>query len=96
MPDSIVSASGSGAWLKLRRGDRTVVDKAGMVELRTTAALVDLALREQLGVPIVCDSFQALQVGHAEEMASAVRFSAALAELDTVHRVSDPRATAAG
>lgn len=75
---------------ELRRGDRIVVDEAGMVDLQTAEALVDLALRQQVGVAMVGDPYQALPVGHAGAMASAVRFATASVELDTVHRFSDP------
>jgi hypothetical protein len=39
---------------------------------------------------MVGDPYQALPVGHAGAMASAVRFATASVELDTVHRFSDP------
>lgn len=74
----------------LRRGDRIVVDEAGMVDLQTAAALVDLALEHGVGVAMVGDPNQALPVGHAGAMASAVRYATASVELDTVHRFSDP------
>jgi hypothetical protein len=75
---------------ELRRGDRIVVDEAGMVDLQTASALVDLALQHGVGVAMVGDPYQALPVGHAGAMASAVRFATASVELDTVHRFSDP------
>ncbi len=74
----------------LRRGDRIVVDEAGMVDLQTAAALVDLALEHGVGVAMVGDPHQALPVGHAGAMASAVRYATASVELDTVHRFNDP------
>lgn len=74
----------------LRRGGRIVVDEAGMVDLQTAAALVDLALEHGVGVAMVGDPHQALPVGHAGAMASAVRYATASVELDTVHRFSDP------
>ena len=74
----------------LRSGDRIVVDEAGMVDLQTAAALVDLALEHGAGVAMVGDPHQALPVGHAGAMASAVRYATASVELDTVHRFSDP------
>lgn len=74
----------------LRRGDRIVVDEAGMVDLQTAAALVDLALEHGVGVAMVGDQHQALPVGHVGAMAAAVRYATASVELDTVHRFSDP------
>ncbi|KAA9148659.1 AAA family ATPase [Microbacterium lushaniae] len=88
-PDSGIVYRGPSRFV-LRRGDRIVVDEAGMVDLQTAAALVDLALRQQVGVAMVGDPYQALPVGHAGAMASAVRFATASVELDTVHRFSDP------
>jgi ATP-dependent exoDNAse (exonuclease V) alpha subunit len=61
-----------------------------MVDLQTAAALVDLALEHGVGVAMVGDPHQALPVGHAGAMASAVRYATASVELDTVHRFSDP------
>ena len=81
---------GGPAKFVLRRGDRIVVDEAGMVDLQTAAALVDLALEHGVGVAMVGDPNQALPVGHAGAMASAVRYATASVELDTVHRFSDP------
>lgn len=74
----------------LRRGDRIVVDEAGMVDLQTADALVDLALEQRVGVAMVGDPYQALPVGHVGAMASAVRYATASVELDSVHRFSDP------
>lgn len=50
----------------LRRGDRIVVDEAGMVDLQTADALVDLAIRQQVGVAMVGDPYQALPVDTRE------------------------------
>jgi len=74
----------------LRRGDRIVVDEAGMVDLHTATALVDLALEQRVGVAMVGDPHQALPVGHVGAMASAVRYATASVELHTVHRFTDP------
>lgn len=87
-PDTGVVYKGPSRF-ELRRGDRIVVDEAGMVDLQTAVALVDLALRQRVGVAMVGDPHQALPVGHAGAMASAVRFATASVELDTVHRFSD-------
>ncbi|WP_345802965.1 AAA family ATPase [Microbacterium sp. AZCO] len=74
----------------LRRGDRIVIDEAGMVDLHTATALVDLALEQRVGVAMVGDPHQALPVGHVGAMASAVRYATASVELHTVHRFTDP------
>lgn len=70
--------------------DRIVVDEAGMVDLQTAVALADLAVETGVGVAMVGDPQQALPVGHAGAMATAVRHATANIELDTVHRFTDP------
>ncbi len=74
----------------LRAGDRVVVDEAGMFELQTANALTELALELRVGVAMVGDTHQALPVGHAGAMASAIRHATVRVELDTVHRFCDP------
>ncbi|WP_231917860.1 AAA family ATPase [Microbacterium pygmaeum] len=88
-PDSGVVYTGPSRF-ELRPGDRIVVDEAGMVDLQTADALADLALQHQVSVAMVGDPYQALPVGHAGAMASAVRLATASVELGTVHRFSDP------
>ncbi|WP_370651704.1 AAA family ATPase [Microbacterium sp.] len=74
----------------LRSRDRIVVDEAGMVDLQTANALVDLAIEQGVGLAFVGDPHQALPVGHAGAMGSAIRHANAAVELDTVHRFRDP------
>lgn len=74
----------------LRARDRIVVDEAGMVELQTANVLVELALEQRVGIAFVGDPHQALPVGHAGAMGSAIRYANAAVELDTVHRFRDP------
>lgn len=74
----------------LRARDRIVVDEAGMVELQTANVLVELALEQRVGLAFVGDPHQALPVGHAGAMGSAIRHANAAVELDTVHRFRDP------
>lgn len=75
---------------RVRRGDRIVVDEAGMVDLHTANALAIVALETGAGVAMVGDPRQALPVGHAGAMGSAIRHANAAVELDTVHRFDDP------
>lgn len=93
-PGEIDSATGveySGpSRYRLRRGDRIVVDEAGMVDLHAANALATVALETGAGVAMVGDPRQALPVGHAGAMASVVRHADAAVELDTVHRFNDP------
>ena len=71
-------------------GDRIVVDEAGMVDLQTAIVLVELAIEHGVGLAFVGDTHQALPVGHAGAMGSAIRHANAAVELDTVHRFRDP------
>lgn len=74
----------------LRSHDRIVVDEAGMVDLGTANVLVELAIEQGVGLAFVGDTHQALPVGHAGAMGSAIRHANAAVELDTVHRFRDP------
>lgn len=74
----------------LRARDRIVVDEAGMVDLQTANVLVELAIEQGVGLAFVGDTHQALPVGHAGAMGSAIRHANAAVELDTVHRFRDP------
>ncbi|WP_404438245.1 AAA family ATPase [Microbacterium aerolatum] len=69
--------------------DRIVVDEAGMADLQAANALVELAIEQGVGLAFVGDTHQALPVGHAGAMGSAIRHANAAVELDTVHRFSD-------
>ena len=74
----------------LRSRDRIVVDEAGMIDLQTTNVLVELAIEQGVGLAFVGDTHQALPVGHAGAMGSAIRHANAAVELDTVHRFRNP------
>ena len=74
----------------LSPGDRIVVDEAGMVDLHTANVLAELAIEQGVGLALVGDTHQALPVGHAGAMGSAIRHANAAVELDTVHRFRDP------
>ncbi|MDT0180207.1 AAA family ATPase [Microbacterium sp. ARD31] len=74
----------------LRSRARIVVDEAGMVDLQTANVLVELAIEQGVGLAFVGDTHQALPVGHAGAMGSAIRHANAAVELDTVHRFRDP------
>ncbi|MDW4573254.1 AAA family ATPase [Microbacterium sp. M3] len=69
--------------------DRIVVDEAGMVDLQAADALTEVALETGAGMAMVGDTHQALPVGHAGAMASAIRHASAAIEMDTVHRFHD-------
>jgi exodeoxyribonuclease V alpha subunit len=69
---------------------RIVVDEAGMVDLEAANILTELAIEQGVGLAFVGDTHQALPVGHAGAMGSAIRHANAAVELDTVHRFRDP------
>lgn len=84
------AAYGGPTEYVLRSRDRIVVDEAGMVDLPTANMLVELAIEHSVGLAFVGDTHQALPVGHAGAMGSAIRHANAAIELDTVHRFRDP------
>jgi exodeoxyribonuclease V alpha subunit len=74
----------------LRRGDRVVVDEAGMVDLQTANALAQLAADTGAGIAMIGDHLQAMPVGHSGAMATMQRRSGHVVELTAVHRFRDP------
>ena len=84
------AAYGGPTQYVLSSRDRIVVDEAGMVDLQTANVLVELAIEQGVGLAFVGDTHQALPVGHAGAMGSAIRHANAAVELDTVHRFRDP------
>ncbi|MGN6128638.1 MAG: AAA family ATPase, partial [Humibacter sp.] len=74
----------------LRPGDRIVVDEAGMLDLDTANALVQLARETGAIIAAVGDPKQALPVGHSGALALLRHNSADMVELLDVHRFRDP------
>ncbi len=74
----------------LRASDRIVVDEAGMVDLDVANLLLELAAEYRVGVVMVGDPDQAVPVGHAGAMSTAMRHANQTIELDTIHRFRDP------
>lgn len=89
--DSVTGVTYAGpARFPLSARDRIVVDEAGMVDLQTADSLTELVLEKGASLAMVGDTNQALPVGHAGAMASAIRHATAAVELDTVRRFHDP------
>lgn len=88
--DSVTGAIYKGPSLKVRPGDRIVVDEAGMLDLEAASALLDVLERTGAGVALVGDERQALPVGHSGAMALFWRYAADQVELLTIHRYKDP------
>ncbi|WP_240977297.1 AAA family ATPase [Planctomonas sp. JC2975] len=74
----------------VRRGDRIVVDEAGMLDLDTANALVALGHETGAGLAAVGDPNQALPVGHSGAMELMRRNTGFNVELTDIHRFKDP------
>ncbi len=88
--DPATARTYAGPRIRMRPGDRIVVDEAGMLDLEAASALVDVLERTGAGVALVGDERQALPVGHSGAMALFWRAAADQVELSTIHRYSDP------
>lgn len=75
----------------LRRGDRVVVDEAGMVDLRSADALARVLEETGAGIAMIGDPLQAAPVGHVGAMALLTRSADNVVELRAVHRFTDPQ-----
>jgi len=89
-PDSSTGHIYEGPRIKIQPGDRIVVDEAGMLDLESANALVDVLERTGASVAVVGDQRQALPVGHSGAMALFWRHAARRVELLTIHRFKDP------
>ena len=74
----------------LRRGDRVVVDEAGMVDLQSADALGEVLEQTGAGIAMIGDPRQAAPVGHVGAMALLTRHADHVVELRAVHRFADP------
>ncbi len=80
----------AGPRIRIRPGDRIVVDEAGMLDLEAANALLDVLHRTGASIAVVGDQHQALPVGHSGAMALFWRHAARQIELLTIHRFDDP------
>ncbi|WP_307794857.1 AAA family ATPase [Leifsonia sp. TF02-11] len=87
-PDSGVPYG--GPTRPIAPGDRIVVDEAGMMELETANALLDIVRQTHASVALVGDQRQALPVGHSGAMAIFWRRASSHVELTSIHRFKDP------
>ena len=79
-----------GPRIRIRSGDRIVVDEAGMLDLEAANALIDIIHRTGATVAVVGDDYQALPVGHSGAMALFRRSAFEKIELTEIHRFRDP------
>ena len=77
---------GPAARFALVRGDRLVVDEAGMMDLYAASALAQICAETGAGLALVGDPRQLDPVGHGGAMQLAARLSDAGCELAQVHR----------
>lgn len=61
-----------------------------MVDLQIANSLTEFAIEQGVGLALVGDTNQALPVGQAGAMSSAIRHANAAVELDLVHQFRDP------
>ena len=87
--DPTTGARFSGPSIRIRPGDRIVVDEAGMLDMEAANALLDIVGRTGAGVALVGDQYQALPVGHSGAMALFWRRATRQVELLTIHRFKD-------
>jgi hypothetical protein len=95
--DGVWSRSDPGdppAWAKLSRGERIVVDEAGMLDQDAAIALVTLAAEAGATIALVGDRAQLPAVGRGGVLDIAATITAGsggtVHDLDTVHRFADP------
>lgn len=81
--------SGGPQRIVLRRGDRVVVDEAGMVDLKSADALAAVLEETGAGIAMIGDPRQASPVGHVGAMALLTRHADHVVELRSVHRFVD-------
>lgn len=81
-------------WAKLNRGERIVVDEAGMLDQDSAIALLGLAAEAGATIALVGDRAQLPAVGRGGvlDIASAITTGSGrtIHDLDTVHRFADP------
>lgn len=70
----------------LQRGDRIVIDEAGMLDADTARIVAAVAAETGAGIALIGDPRQVMPVGHSGAMELARRTATATAELDSVHR----------
>ncbi|TAM70742.1 MAG: TrwC relaxase [Microbacteriaceae bacterium] len=75
---------------QLARGERVVVDEAGMLDQDTALALLTVAGEHGATLALVGDRAQLAAVGRGGVLGIAARLSPGMFDLTTVHRFTDP------
>lgn len=89
-PDTDASYAGPAASARLTRGERIVVDEAGMLDQDTALALVTVADEHGATVALVGDRAQLAAIGRGGVLDMAAQLLPRVHRMTTVHRFSDP------
>ena len=89
-PDTGRTYTGPPAAVRLRRGERIVVDEAGMLDQDTALALLRLAGEAGAGLALVGDRAQLPAVGRGGVLDIAAQVCPRTFDMATVHRFTDP------
>ncbi|NMM30984.1 MAG: AAA family ATPase, partial [Cellulomonas sp.] len=89
-PDNGTTYTGPPAAARLRRGERVVVDEAGMLDQDTALALLRIADEAGAGLVLVGDRAQLAAVGRGGVLDITAQVSRRTFDLATVHRFADP------
>ncbi len=89
-PDTGRPYTGPGAAARLRRGERIVVDEAGMLDQDTALALLRLADEAGASLALIGDRAQLPSVGRGGVLEIAAQVCPRTFDMATVHRFTDP------
>lgn len=89
-PDTDASYSGPAASARLARGERIVVDEAGMLDQDTALALLTVAYEHGATVALVGDRAQLAAIGRGGVLDMAAQLLPRVHSMTTVHRFTDP------
>ena len=89
-PETGATYGGSTAEARLVRGERIVVDEAGMLDQDAALALLTVADEHGVTLAFVGDRAQLAAVGRGGVLDMAAQLSAHVVDLTTVHRFTDP------
>jgi thymidine kinase len=89
-PDTGATYPGPAAGARLVRGERIVVDEAGMLDQDTAVAILTVADEHGATVALVGDRSQLAAVGRGGVLDIAAQLSRRAFDMTTVHRFADP------
>ncbi|GAA1788311.1 MobF family relaxase [Agromyces lapidis] len=89
-PDTDATYAGPAASARLARGERILVDEAGMLDQDTALALLTVANEHGATVALVGDRAQLAAVGRGGVLDMAAQLLPRVHSMTTVHRFTDP------